>query len=140
MQMRLTAELSRDLADHSALSYPDYVVLVALTDQPDGRMRLFALGRQIGWEKSRLSHQVARMEARGLVKKEKCDSDRRGAYVVVTRHGMEEIEAAAPSHAEAVRRLFVDRLTPRQLDAVGDAAEAVLTAMEESPESATRLR
>jgi DNA-binding MarR family transcriptional regulator len=138
--MRLTAELSRDLAEHSALSYPDYVVLVALTDQPHGRMRLFALGHQIGWEKSRLSHQVARMETRGLVKKEKCDSDRRGAYVVVTRHGMEDIEAAAPSHAKAVRRLFVDRLTPNQLDAVGDAAEAVLVAMEKSPNLLTRLR
>ena len=131
MQMRLTAELSRDLAEHSTLSYPDYVVLVALTDQPDGRLRLFALGRRIGWEKSRLSHQVARMETRGLVKKEKCDSDRRGAYVVVTGHGMEQIAAAAPSHAEAVRRLFVDRLTPDQLDAVGSAAEAVLADMED---------
>jgi DNA-binding MarR family transcriptional regulator len=55
MQMRLTAELARQLAENSSLSYPDYVVLVALTAQRDGRMRIFELAKQIGWEKSRLS-------------------------------------------------------------------------------------
>ena len=69
MQMRLNAQLARDLAAHSELSYQDYVVLVALTAQPEGRMRLFELGHQLGWEKSRLSHQVTRMAERGLVEK-----------------------------------------------------------------------
>lgn len=131
MQMRLTARLGRELAVMSGLSYQDYVVLVALTDRPDGRMRLFELGRELGWEKSRLSHHIARMAARDLVTKERCDSDRRGAFVVVTRRGRKEIEAAAPGHVDAVRRLFVDRLTPRQLDTVGAAARAVLAALTE---------
>lgn len=130
MQMRLEGELARQLAAESGLSYPDYVVLVALTDRPDGRMRLFELGAVLGWEKSRLSHHVGRMADRGLVKKEKCEDDRRGAFVVITRRGRAAIEAAAPGHVAAVRRLFVDRLTPRQLDAVADAAEAVLAAFE----------
>src|SRR6478609_509246 len=85
MQMRLDGELARQLAADSGLSYPDYVVLVALTDRPDGRMRLFELAGVLGWEKSRLSHHVARMEARGMVRKERCDTDRRGAFVVVTK-------------------------------------------------------
>ena len=80
MQMRLEGELARQLAADSALSYPDYLVLVALTDRPDGRMRLFELAEALGWEKSRVSHQVARMTDRGLVAKKKCDSDRRGAF------------------------------------------------------------
>ena len=126
MQMRLEAELARQLAIESELSYPDYVVLVALTDHPEGRLRPFELGNALGWEKSRLSHHVARMIERGLVKKEKCDSDRRGAFVAVTRKGRKQIEAAAPGHVRAVRRLFVDLLTPEQLDVIGDAAEAVL--------------
>ena len=71
------------------------------------------------------------MADRGLVTKEKCDSDRRGAYVVVTDAGRKEIEAAAPGHVAAVRRLFVDRLTPDQLDAIGEAAEIVLAALDE---------
>jgi DNA-binding MarR family transcriptional regulator len=131
MQMRLEGELARQLAADSGLSYPDYLVLVALTDRPDGRMRLFELAEALGWEKSRVSHQVARMAERRLVAKEKCDSDRRGAFVVVTAVGRREIEAAAPGHVAAVRRLFVDRLTADQLDAVGDAAEIVLAALGE---------
>ncbi len=66
MQMRLEGELARQLAADSGLSYPDYVVLVALTDRPDGRMRLFELADVLGWEKSRLSHQVNRMAAASL--------------------------------------------------------------------------
>lgn len=131
LQMRLEGELARELAVSSGLSYPDYLVLVALTDQPDGRLRLFELARVLGWEKSRLSHHVGRMAGRGLVTKEKCDDDRRGAYVVVTSRGRREIEAAAPGHVAAVRRLFVDRLTPGQLDAIGNAAETVLAALDE---------
>jgi DNA-binding MarR family transcriptional regulator len=130
MQMRLEGELARQLAADSGLSYPDYLVLVALTDRDDGRMRLFELATTLGWEKSRTSHHVGRMVDRGLVEKERCDSDRRGAYVIVTSHGRQEIEAAAPGHVASVRRLFVDRLTPEQLDAIGDAAESVLAALD----------
>lgn len=137
MQMRLEGELARQLAADSGLSYPDYLVLVALTDRPDGRMRLFELAEALGWEKSRVSHQVARMADRGLVAKEKCDSDRRGAFVVITAHGRREIEAAAPGHVDAVRRMFVDLLTPAQLDSIGDAAEVVLAALDEPPGTAT---
>ena len=132
MQMRLDAELARQLAVDSQLSLPEYVVLVALTDRPDGRMRFFELAEQLGWEKSRSSHQVTRMCDRGLVTKEKCDSDRRGAYVVITARGRQEIAAAAPGHVAAVRRLFVDVLTPEQLTVIGDAAEAVLAKLDDS--------
>lgn len=126
MQLRVDGELARRLATESGLSYQDYRVLVALTDRPDGRMRLFEVAEILGWEKSRLSHHVNRMVTRGLVAKERCDSDRRGAFVVVTERGRSEIEAAAPGHVAAVRELFVDRLTPGQLDAVADVADTVL--------------
>ncbi|MEM9653257.1 MAG: MarR family transcriptional regulator, partial [Actinomycetota bacterium] len=126
MQMRLERELSRQLATDTNLSYPDYVVLIVLTDQPDDRLRLFELGEILQWEKSRLSHHIARMAKRGLVTKEPCDDDRRGSYVVITDTGRREIEGAAPGHLTTVRRLFVDRLTPQQLDAVADIAELIL--------------
>lgn len=129
MQMRLEGELARQLAADSELSYPDYLVLVALTDRPDGRMRLFELAGVLGWEKSRLSHHVRRMEERGLVEKEKCDSDRRGAFLVVTKRGGKEIQKAAPGHLAIVRRLFIDKLTVAQLDTIADAAEEVLAGM-----------
>jgi DNA-binding MarR family transcriptional regulator len=134
MQMRLTCELAHQLVADSGLSYQDYMVLVALTDRPEGRMRLFEMARDLGWEKSRVSHHVARMAERGLVTKEKCGGDRRGAFVVITKRGRKEIEAAAPGHVDAVRRLFIDPLTPRQLDAVRAAAEAVVAALDEQRE------
>ncbi|NND73760.1 MAG: winged helix-turn-helix transcriptional regulator [Ilumatobacter sp.] len=131
LQMRLDRQLARQLATDSGLSYPDYAVLVALTDQPDGRMRLFELGEILGWEKSRLSHHVARMAGRDLVAKEHCDSDQRGAFVVVTKHGRREIEAAAPGHLAEVRRLFVDHLSPAQLDSIAEIAEIVLARLDD---------
>lgn len=126
MNMQLDAALARRLAADSCLSYPDYAVLVALTDRPDGRMRLFELSSDLGWEKSRLSHHITRMAARGLVVKERCDADRRGAYVVVTDHGRREIESAAPGHVEAVRELFIDHVDPDQLEVIAEVAESVL--------------
>lgn len=137
MQMRLEGELARQLAADSGLSYPDYLVLVALTDRPGGRMRLFELAGVLGWEKSRLSHHVARMAGRALVTKEPCDADRRGAYVAITTRGRKEIKMAASGHVAAVRRLFVDLLTPAQLDAIGEAADIVLAAFDE-PDAAPR--
>ena len=131
MQMRLEAELARQLAADSGLSYSDYLVLVALTDHPDGRLRLFELGACLAWEKSRLSHHVARMADRGLVKKEPCDDDRRGAFVAVTERGRREIEAAAPCHVRSVRQLFVDRLTPDELDVIAVAAGKVLAGIDD---------
>ncbi|HTW07746.1 MAG TPA: MarR family winged helix-turn-helix transcriptional regulator [Acidimicrobiales bacterium] len=132
MQAQLNAELARDLASHSQLSYQDYVVLIALTESPGGALRLFELGRALGWEKSRLSHQVARMQARGLVGKGSCSADRRGQVVTVTASGRESIAAAAPSHVAAVRRLFVDRVTALQLSAVAAVATSVLEGIEQA--------
>ena len=126
MHSRLNAELARRLAAESSLSYQDYEVLVSLTDQPDGRLRLYELGEQLDWEKSRLSHHISRMAERGLVKKVRCDTDRRGSFVAITPRGRREIEAAAPAHVEAVRELFIDRLTPDQLDAIARAAADVI--------------
>jgi DNA-binding MarR family transcriptional regulator len=129
MQARMNAQLARDLSAHSELSYQDYMVLVVLTGQPDGQARLFQVARDLGWEKSRASHQVTRMADRGLVEKLKSCDDGRGAVVSVTALGRERIEAAAPSHVEAVRRLFIDRLSSRQLNAVADVALIVLAAV-----------
>ncbi len=129
MQLQLTAQLARELAATSGLSYPDYLVLVALTDRPDGRMRIVELSHDLGWEKSRVSHHVTRMAERGLVAKERCGDDRRGAFVVVTDAGRQAIEAAAPGHVATVRRLVIDRLTPRQLDTIGAAARTILAGL-----------
>lgn len=132
MRNQLAARLSRDLAEESGLSDQDYSVLVTLTDCPEGRMRAFELGRHLGWEKSRLSHHISRMVERGLVARERCPSDQRGAFVAVTDQGREAIAAAAPGHVAAVRRYFVDVLTRDQLRSLTEAAQAVLARLEAS--------
>ncbi|MDQ3680060.1 MAG: MarR family transcriptional regulator [Actinomycetota bacterium] len=126
MQLQLTATLSRELAEASGPSYQDYLVLAALTDRPGGRMRAFELGRELGWEKSRLSHHVARMVERGLVRRERCQTDQRGAFVVVTKQGRKAIEGAAPGHVQGVRRHFIDLVSPSELEMLSTVAARVL--------------
>ncbi|SFM63035.1 DNA-binding transcriptional regulator, MarR family [Pseudonocardia ammonioxydans] len=127
MQSRLHAELHRRLQAESGLSLADFDVLVALTDRPDERARVLELATSLDWEKSRLSHHLARMQKRGLIGREECDDDGRGNYVVLTADGRAAIDAAAPGHVETVRELVFDALPADDLAALGRIAEAVLT-------------
>ncbi|MDA8356241.1 MAG: MarR family winged helix-turn-helix transcriptional regulator [Actinomycetota bacterium] len=135
MHAHLTGALAHDLAAHSELSMQDYQVIAVLCDQPDARMRAGELGRELGWEKSRLSHHVARMADRGLVERVRCPSDRRGLFVSLTSHGRQVQAAAAPSHVAAVRRSFIDLLDPDQLAAMAGIARVVVDALD-GPRSA----
>ncbi|MEU8175796.1 MarR family transcriptional regulator [Microbispora hainanensis] len=126
MQGRLTARLNRQLQADSGLSLADYDVLVHLTDREEGRLRPYELQRDLEWEQSRLSHQLTRMQRRGLVRREECADDGRGAYVVITEEGRRAITAAAPGHVETVRGLFFDGLTRDQVTALERLATDVL--------------
>ncbi|HEX9031169.1 MAG TPA: MarR family transcriptional regulator [Streptosporangiaceae bacterium] len=125
MTSHLQARLNHDLAG-SGLSLADYDVLVTLSETPGGRMRIFELGRQLAWEQSRLSHHLARMQRRELVRRENCASDRRGAFVVLADAGRIAIEQAAPAHVCSVRELIFDHLTPGQVAALDAITSQVL--------------
>ena len=129
---RLDAHLARRMQADGQISMADFGVLVPLSEAPDGRLRAFALGRALQWEKSRLSHHLTRMERRGLVTREDCGTDRRGAFVVLTPAGRAAVEAAAPPHVEAVRAAVFDRLTPRQVDELGEVCDALLQGLDPS--------
>ncbi len=122
----LLARLHRQLHDDSGLSLSDYEVLVHLTEAPEERLRIRELSSRLNWEKSRVSHQVTRMEHRGLVERQECESDARGQFVAVTGAGRAAIRSAAPRHVEEVRRWFVDALDPDELRRLADAAEAIV--------------
>lgn len=126
MQARLQARLNRRLQDDSGLSLTDFDVLVALTDSDDVRMRVHELADTLQWERSRLSHQLSRMQRRGLLEREDCEDDARGAFVVLTDAGRRAIERAAPPHVDAVRELVFDGLDDDQVDALARIAEIVL--------------
>ncbi len=135
MQTQLLRRLARQMQQDDGLSEADFEVLVRLSEAPDGRQRVFELGQATQWEKSRLSHHLSRMVQRGLVVRETCPTDSRGAFVRLTEAGRGAIEDAAPRHVAHVRRWFVDALSPEQLDALAGISEDVLAGLGETPES-----
>lgn len=129
MQRELMGELERQLFRESGLSGAEYAILVPLSESPDGVLRARELGTQAGWDRSRLSHQVSRMEKRGLVVRENCSEDARGSMVRLTDEGRAAIEAAAPDHVAAVRRYFFDPLTDDELDTLGTLFDRILSGL-----------
>jgi DNA-binding MarR family transcriptional regulator len=108
VMLRLNYEMNRQLQTDSDLSLADYDVLNALADVPDGRLQVTVLAARIGWERSRVSHHVRRMDRRGLVELGSSVTDRRATDAVLTATGREVLTAATPGHADLVRRMFFD--------------------------------
>lgn len=116
VQTELAAALGRDLARGGQLSLQDFETLVVLSEVPGERLRISALADQMHWERSRLSHHLRRMEARGLVAKEDCPEDGRGSFVALTGAGRRALEEAAPGHVRTVRAVFLDGVGEREMD------------------------
>jgi len=121
----LRSELTARLQSECSLSPGDYSVLLALSEASGQRTRSSELAARIGWERSRLSHHLGRMERRGLICREDCATDSRGAEVALTVDGAAAFRAATVPHLRAVRELFVDPLSPQQLAAAGELAAAL---------------
>lgn len=125
VQLRLTYEMNRELQADSNLSLPDYDVLNALRYAAGGRMRITALAAQIGWERSRLSHHVRRLQNRGLVESRPATADRRATEVTLTDQGWDEITRASGGHIDLVRRLFFEGLPDALLEPLTVGLESV---------------
>ena len=128
--LRLSAELhaalNRQLQADSDLTLQDYDVLVQLSGTPEGRLRISALARAIHWERSRLSHHVKRMEARGLVVREACDDDGRGNFVALTPAGSAALDQASPGHVRTVQELFFGGLDAAEKRTLGGLTAKML--------------
>jgi len=109
---RRLMELLEQALDGHDLSMADYEVLAQLSDAPERRMRMSELAQAALLSRSRLSHRMKVMEQAGLIRKEECPDDRRGAFAVMTEKGWQAIVAAAPDHVASVRQAFTDVLTP----------------------------
>jgi DNA-binding MarR family transcriptional regulator len=121
----LRSLLAARLLAESALSTGDYAVLLALSEVPSRRLRSSDLADTVNWQRSRLSHHLARMEARGLVSREKCLTDSRGAEVVLTEQGATQFRRASAPHLKAVQELFIDALDPDLLVAIDRVTRAL---------------
>lgn len=133
MSSLLPAQLNRQLQRDSGLTLPEYEVLVQLSEAPGHRLRPFQICEALNWEQSRLSHQLTRMLRRGLIGRQECEADGRGAFVTLTETGAESIRTAAPGHVAAVRRLIFERLSDDQRAAFEQACAAVVEALTEQP-------
>ncbi|MFI8082729.1 MarR family winged helix-turn-helix transcriptional regulator [Kitasatospora sp. NPDC086009] len=120
----LDYQLSRELQPHN-LAINDYEILVVLSEAPERRMRMTDLATATLQSKSRLSHQITRMETAGLVLRQECPGDRRGLYAHLTEQGWGTMQKVAPDHVRSVRTHFIDRFSPEQLDAMYQALAPV---------------
>jgi DNA-binding MarR family transcriptional regulator len=110
MRRTLDRALDLQLQRDSNLSASEYEVLLAINVAPERRLRVTEIAATIGWEKSRVSHLVTRMEKRGLVDRAECASDARSTWIGLTPHGRRAVLGGLRGHSAAIRRYFFDVL------------------------------
>ena len=119
--------LDRQLQQDSGMPHAYYEILVRLSEAPDHTLRMSELADASRSSRSRLSHAVSRLEERGWVERQECETDRRGQLAHLTPAGEQALVDAAPGHVEAVRRHVTDRLTPAQVRQLGDIGQAIVS-------------
>jgi DNA-binding MarR family transcriptional regulator len=124
--IRVPAALETQLQRDAGLTHMGYVVLFTLSEQPDRRMPMSLLARNVTSSLSRLSHVVARLEGMGWVQRERNLQDGRVQIAVLTDEGYVKVVETAPGHVDAVQQLIFDRLTPAQVRQLAKASEAIL--------------
>jgi DNA-binding MarR family transcriptional regulator len=128
----LLPHLGRQITNHSGISGAEYVVLVALSESSLPNMNLNRLARVLGWEISRMSHQVSRMEEAGLIKKSRNADDSRCFDVSITANGRKIAEAAIPLQSKEINHCFSQVLTQAQMKALIEISEAISNHMKEN--------
>jgi len=129
-QLLLAEAFERDLKSRADLSMAEYDVLVQLSEAPDRRLRMSDLASRTQASRSRLSHQVSRMESDGLVRREECETDKRGWWAVLTEHGFSVLESAAPAHVESVRKHLVDVLSDDDFTKLAGILQQVVASLQ----------
>ena len=117
--------LSQDQEEGAGFSVEEYGLLVQLSEAEGRRLRMSSLAVLGLYSRSRLSHSISRLVDKGWVTKEPCDTDRRGAWAVLTKAGFEALEAAAPIHIESVREHLLDPLTTEQVAQLGQICATI---------------
>jgi DNA-binding MarR family transcriptional regulator len=126
MRRQLELTLERRLQADAGISTADFEILMSLLDEPAQQLRAGQIGDIIGWEKSRVSHQITRMEQRGLVTRRECGDDARGVWVVLTEEGSRAVLSAGSDRRDAVRQYFFDVLTDDEKQTMLEVSRKVL--------------
>lgn len=126
MRRQLDLTLERRLLADAGISTADFEILLSLREADDLRLRAGRIADLIGWEKSRVSHQLTRMEGRGLITRENCDDDARGVWIIITPEGVQAVDHAIGDRAAVIREYFLDVLSDDEQTALVDASRRVL--------------
>lgn len=118
--------LNRELQAAHELSIADYEILVRLSEQPERQMRMSELANDVAHSKSRISHQIRRLESAELVQRDECPSDARGVLAILTDKGAELLEQAAPTHVAGVRKHLIDLLDVEEQRVLAGVFERVI--------------
>jgi DNA-binding MarR family transcriptional regulator len=122
----LDSRLHQDLQRQHQLALADYELLVRLSEAPCGQARMSILAEQVASSKSRISHQIGRMERAGLVRRQECASDGRGVIAELTSHGWQVLRSAAPTHVRGVRDNLIDLLSDDERTVLAEVFERVM--------------
>jgi DNA-binding MarR family transcriptional regulator len=123
--IRLMDRLDAELHDYG-LSLADYEILVHLSDEAGGELRMTELAARTLVSRSGLTRRLDRLVDAGLVERRNCPTDRRGVFAVMTDEGRRRLEEAAPTHVDGVRRHFISRLQGLTLPALTASLNAVV--------------
>jgi DNA-binding MarR family transcriptional regulator len=126
MRRQLDVALERQLQRDGDISAAEYSVLITLFEAEGKQLRARDIGMVLAWEKSRVSHQISRMEKRGLVGRRECDTDARGTWITLTADGKRAVLSAMREHSATIRSYFFDVVTADELEALRSASERVL--------------
>ena len=121
----LPYQLSKELQLKHGMTITDYEILVHLSESPDRCMRMSELADRVLLSRSRLTHQIDRMERAGLIARASCPGDKRGQLATMTEVGWQKLVTAAPDHVTNVRKHMVDILTPAEFDQLGKSLAKV---------------
>ena len=127
----LLPHLGRQITNHSGISGAEYVVLVSLSELTIPSVNLKRLAQGLGWEISRMSHQISRMEAAGLVKKSRNADDSRSFNVSITAKGRKIAASAIPLQSKEINHCFSNVLTQAQMKTLIEISEAISNHMKE---------
>ena len=130
MTIVLPDQFSKDLQDKHDLTLSDYEILVRLSEAPDHCIRMSELAERVMSSRSRLTHQIDRMIAAGLVARTECEIDKRGYNAVLTEAGYAKLVAAAPDHVESVRSHLVDVLPEEDFAKLGEISRKLFEALD----------
>ena len=126
----LPEQFSRDLQVSADLTFGDYEIFVRLSERENRSMRMSELADLTLASRSRLTHQIDRLESQGFVERRPCEDDKRGSWATLTEKGWAKLVATAPAHVDSVREHLVDVLTPEEFETLGKLSRKILSSLD----------